>query len=249
MSWCLCSSLNITKTKVLSSSLNQMPQALAPLSGIPGKAAEPAELLPVSLCLLSVSCGKLGKVFCLVLCTRALKIYLKIFCGILCAFISFLTALGTWCYFEIRLQAALMTPNGYFPVTPLLVFTLSLAVIHWKTHDNFCLKKLRLCLRFWIKENSENIFLLTGNEVVYKSKMLGPMKSVKSKILPMWSGFIWGFAFNFIIIIVVIILAKSLLSGIPNLLVFTEEFSIISLAAQVNKYNHGEYANWFTFAK
>lgn len=32
MSWCLCSSLHITKTKVLSSRLNQMPQALAPLS-------------------------------------------------------------------------------------------------------------------------------------------------------------------------------------------------------------------------
>lgn len=31
-SWCLCSSLNITETEVLSSSLSQMPQALVPLS-------------------------------------------------------------------------------------------------------------------------------------------------------------------------------------------------------------------------
>lgn len=64
-----------------------MPQALVPLSSIPGKAAEPAGLLAVSLCILSISCGKLGKVFCLVLCTRAQRIYLKIFC--LCFYLVF----------------------------------------------------------------------------------------------------------------------------------------------------------------
>lgn len=75
--------------------------------------------------------------------------------------------------------------------------------------------------------------------------MLGPLKSVRSEFLPMWPGFISGFAF----ILSSFSLARSPLSSIPNLFMFVKEFSVISLVEQVNKYNHSQYSSSFIFAK
>lgn len=141
-----------------------------------------------------------------------------------------------------------MTPNVYFPVTASLVFfTLGLAVFDWETHDNLSLKKLRLCFRFWIEENSDNSFLLTVNGLIEEwnagTHEVSEIKN-SSHVVRVYLRLCFQFFF-----IIIIILAKGPLSGIPNLLVFTKEFSIISLAVQVNKHNHDEYSSWFTFAK